>query len=133
MWFEDESGAGTGTGNADYNRILATFDERLSRIKGYLRTDRPRLRAPASWRTNTLSQHIYGTAADFQVRPDQVAAFTIMARRAGLIPVNELTRPKGSRDWTGPHMHVQMFPAGATRSVATIPRRPLNVQISEVP
>jgi len=47
------------------------------------------------------SQHLLAWAADFSGPRDQARAFVELARRRGLVAVDE-----------GDHVHVQMFPAG---------------------
>lgn len=64
------------------------------------------------------SQHPLGLAKDYAVPPDRAQAFMLAATARGLVAVDELTREKaiahGSKDWTGPHIHVQAFPKGKT-------------------
>ncbi len=95
-----------------------------------------RYRAPGSKKLS-LSQHGSRTAADFPIQPEQVPAFVRDAWRAGVIPLNEMTREQalahGSLDWTGPHMHVQLLKPGRTPLTA-FTRQPFRpIQITEVP
>lgn len=134
-WDPEESGGGGDTGN--YGRILAEFARRLGALKsqGYGRITSQQRRPLL----NARSQHPFGTAADFALpayNVEAIRAFQAAARRAGLIVVDESTKAKaqasGSLDWTGPHMHVQLFKAGVPRTIANIPGG-LGVQISETP
>lgn len=115
------------TGDDDKRFILQEFGQRIAPLLArYRRTDK----RPATWRSNRLSQHVFGTAADFNVPPGQISSFMREARALGLIPVNATT--PDSPDWTGPHVHVQLFPRGVERTVINIPSKP-QVQFSEAP
>jgi hypothetical protein len=96
---------------------------------------------PRTWGKNTATQHAADAAQDY-APPGDFRKFQADATRAGLIAIDELTKEKaaahGSKDWTGPHIHVQRYPYGRTPSglyaAAERRRGPMRgIQITEPP
>jgi hypothetical protein len=132
-----------GDDQAEAGAIVGEFNRRVRVLQQTYPTVTSRIRRRGFSRREALglpiSQHELGTARDFapswvsSPTPEQILAFQQRARALGLIAVDETTREKaarsGSVDWTGPHMHVQMFPAGRApaplyRAVGARPPRP---------
>lgn len=99
---------------SQYEPYIRDFNLRARQLDalGYRVTSRRRLRG------TSFSQHEIPTARDYGVPPAQVATFTAQARALQLQVVDEIDRDaarlRGSKDWTGPHVHVQMFVKGRT-------------------
>jgi len=130
-WDPEESGGGGMPDWVKWSKVLSTFTAKIAALQGlgYTNLSSRRRDALVNARVggDPRSQHLIGTAADFVVRPDQVSAFTVAARKQGLVVVNEMNRPGH-----GAHMHVQMFPKGQTPSFAPFPK-PMAIQIQETP
>lgn len=115
------------TEQREFNRKLRVIEREGYRLTGRTRSTAGNVAAGGA----QYSQHLLGLAADVRTRNltrVQVEALIARARAIGLVPVDETKVTKG----TGPHVHLQAFPAG------TIPRsvyagRQLGVQIQETP
>jgi hypothetical protein len=64
---------------------------------------------------NPGSKHYRGLAIDVRTRdktPREIDEFIKKARAAGFKVVDERTRPKGQKVWTGPHLHLEYVDTG---------------------